>query len=269
MWRKVSGRASQAGVEVILRGTLGNSAKTVTNADATFEFSRLIPDRYTIWAGSTAVTLILNDRDIRGVTLPSYSVTKVSGRVDVEGGRGLPMLMSLSLTSSAPPFTSPSLPLFLGIKTDGSFTAEIPEGSYRVALADREMPPGYRLKSIEYGGTNILDGVLVVGPEARDLRIVLAAPPSPAGVRVSGRVDVSAIGGGAAIPRVILARHFPSWTFVAAPAPDGVFEFRDVSPGTYRIWLEGAARAPAVVYVGPQDVAGVTLAAPERATKPQ
>jgi hypothetical protein len=267
-WRKVSGVVpGKGGVPITLRSGL-NWARTVTNPDGTFEFARVVPDNYTVSADAgLGAVVAVDQRDIRGITLLPRAATTVtiSGRIDVEGGKGIPQSMILLLTGATPPYATPSGPVYPRIKADGTFTVDIPQGSYRVALADSALPPGYRLKAIEYGATNIQDDILSVNSDARNLRIVLTAPPPQPGVRVAGRVEGLANLGAA--QRVILYRDLPFWTDTTAMAADGAFEFSDVPPGTYRIYLETLPRAQILVRVGREDVGGVTVAAPAGPTQ--
>src|SRR5262249_17870426 len=123
------------------------------------------------------------------------------------------------------------------------------------------LPAGYTIKSIAYGGADLLRSPLKISAnDSADLLIQLAINGPPPTVSVSGRVT--------GIPpgqfRRIALRE-PTGGDLSAPletsiGADGTFTFPKVLPGNYIVYLR--LRAVAQVRVGTKDVTDVTVAYP-------
>lgn len=178
---------------------------------------------------------------------------EVAGRVSVEGDAATPASFALSLM--------PGMPLTIRPQIDGTFRALLPPGEYRVG-APLGLPAGYTVKSIAYGGVDLLRSPFTVASDiAPELRIELAVSGPPATVSVSGRVTGIVPG---QVQRIALRE--PTAPYLAAAlettvGADGAFTFPKVFPGAYLLYLK--LRAQTRITVGDKDVTGVTVAYPQ------
>src|SRR5262249_4212765 len=142
---------------------------------------------------------------------------------------------------------------------DGSFRVLLPPGEYRVG-APSGLPSGYTLKSIVYGGGDVLRSPLKVSSnDSAELLIGLAAKGVTA-VRRSRRVTGIAPG---QVHRIALREPTGgdlSAALETSVGADGAFTFPKVLPGNYIVYL--TLRAQTQVTVGNKDVTGVTVAYP-------
>src|SRR5215831_5601798 len=176
----------------------------------------------------------------------------VTGRVSVERDAPAPSSFIVPLM--------PGTSLAIRPQIDGTFRVQLPPGEYRVGAPGR-LPPGYTLKSIVYGGVDLLRSPLKVGPDdSAELLIEFAINgPSPA-VSVSGHVTGIVPG---QVHRIALRE--PTAGELAAAletsvGADGAFTFPQVLPGNYIVYLK--LRAQTQVTVGNKDVTGLTVAYP-------
>jgi hypothetical protein len=187
---------------------------------------------------------------VTGVQLPVPR--EVTGRLSVEGDAPAPSSFTLPLM--------PGMALTIRPQIDRTFRVQLPPGEYRVG-APGGLPAGYTLKSIVYGGADLLRSPLKIAPaDSAELLIELAINGPPPAVSVSGRVTGIAEGQ----PHRIALRE-PTAGDLAAPletsvGADGAFTFPKVLPGTYIVYLR--LRAQTQVTVGNKDVTGVTVAYP-------
>jgi hypothetical protein len=154
----------------------------------------------------------------------------------------------------------PALTLTIRPQIDGNFRALLPPGEYRVG-EPRGLPPGYMLKSIVFGGVDLLQSPLKVSSnDSGEFLIELAINGPPPVVRVSGRVTGLAPG---EVRRISLREPTGgdlSAALETSIGADGAFTFPQVLPGNYIVYLRLRAVTP--VSVGDKDVTGVTVAYP-------
>jgi len=194
-----------------------------------------------------SIFLLLQTAPAAGV-----KVQEVTGRLSVEGDAPAPSSFTLPLMPGLSPTIRPQI--------DGSFRVQLPPGEYRVGVPSG-LPPGYSVKSIGYGGVDLLRNPLKISPgDSAELVIALAIQGPRPGVSVSGRVT--------GIPpgqfRRIALREPTGGDLSAALetsiGADGSFTFPKVLPGKYIVYFRLRAQTP--VTVGDKDVTGVTIAYP-------
>src|SRR5262245_59124414 len=110
---------------------------------------------------------------------------QVTGRVSVEGGAPYPSSFTLQLM---PVGAGRASTLAVRLQIDGTFRVVLLPGEYRVG-GSSGLPAGYTLKSIAYGGVDLLRNPLkIAADDSADLLIELAVNGPPPVVSVSGRV---------------------------------------------------------------------------------
>jgi hypothetical protein len=177
---------------------------------------------------------------------------QVTGRLSVEGNGPAPSSFTLPLM--------PGASLTIRPQIDGTFRVLLTPGEYRVGALSG-LPAGYTLKSIAYGGVDLLRNPLKISAgDSADLLIEFAINGPPPTVSVSGHVTGIAPG---QVRRIALRE--PSAPDLAAAletsvGPDGAFTFPKVLPGNYIVYLKLIAQTQ--VTVGNKDVTGVTVAYP-------
>ena len=185
---------------------------------------------------------------------PAAGVQVVTGHLSVEGGTPAPSSFTLPLMAGGgaptPALPTSALPanrsLIIRPQIDGSFRVQLPPGEYRVGAPGR-LPPGYTLRSIVYGGVDLLQNPLKISlDDSAELLINLAVNgPSPA-VSVSGRVTGMAPG---QVQRIALREPTGlSAALETSVGTDGAFTFPKVLPGNYIVYLR--LRAQTQVTVG-------------------
>jgi hypothetical protein len=236
--------------------------------------------------------IAVRDRDLEGVDLVVPHMIKVEGIVKDENGRALP---KLELTFAPKDFTLPlgSLsaseirgflvggipavlsnpdplggltrnPRFIPLETapDGVFGAGIlglAEGAYRFAF--RQLPPGYRIKSVTDGSTDLRTGWLTLTADRDSVRIT-AVLERVAPVRASGRV----VGADSAqVSTIVFTANAVSIGEEVNVKPGGTFEFPALAPGSYiaTLVLDSGLRVPAgAVTVGGNGTTGIEIIVP-------
>jgi hypothetical protein len=177
---------------------------------------------------------------------------EVSGRVSVEGDAPAPSSFTLALT--------PGMSLTIRPQIDRTFRVLLPQGEYRLG-APSGLLAGYTLKSIAYGGVDLLRNPLKVAlDDSAELLIGLSIIGPPPAVSVSGRVTGIAPG---QFRRIALREPTGGDLSAALETSidaDGAFTFPKVLPGNYIVYLR--LRAQTQVTVGNKDVTGITVAYP-------
>ena len=188
-------------------------------------------------------------------TTAPAAVVNVSGtgRISVEGDAPFPSSFTLPLGATTSLKIRPQI--------DGSFRVQLPQGEYRVG-APSGLPAGYTLKSIVYGGADLLRNPLKVSAgDSAELLIALAVQGPPPAVSVSGRVTGILPG---QFRRIALREPTGgelSAALETSIGDDGSFKFPKVLPGKYIVYFRLRTETP--VTVGDKDVTGITVAYPQ------
>ena len=221
---------------VTLRRTDNPSSpfQTPVHDDGAFEFPKVPSGTYTLsmnpaFSGTAIMSQIeVGNTDLLGVTIQVPYRAEIAGRLVTEKGlapvKGNVQLRRINGISSIP-------------ISGGLFRMSIAEGEYQVSIG--QLPVGYEVKSIAYGGIDITQSWLKIDAStpAKELVATLAVVPFiGSGVSVSGRLTVSGPGlrlelagqGGAISPAEVAVKE------------DGTFEFTNVLPGGYLVRLSGA-----------------------------
>jgi len=254
---------------------------TLVMEDGSFEFQDVFPGNYLARAIGPGVRSLSNvsvnvrNTDIQNVEITVPSQKEVTGRVILEGSGPMPRITLLLAPSSdtstlvllqnanISPIAAPTggiitlpdpipgpIPGPTLIAANGLSIAPLPDGTFRLAIPEGEqrlgsvngLPPGYTLKELNYGTTDVLKNPLkIAASDNFEIRaVVTTSNPKP--VRVSGRV----IGlDNASFDRGSVNMTMTSPTY-AAPLnakiqPDGTFEFSEVYPGNFSLRVMGAS----------------------------
>ncbi len=191
---------------VMMRGS--PDYRTPVNADGTFEFLRInamalrgaLEVRPTDASGLPIITGTAwgtavadpGDQDVTGFEIPIAFGVEVSGHVSMETGSSLPAASPagsalLTIEASASPNGRPLRIAQALTPIGGSFGFPLPAGNYQIDV--RNVPEGYKIKSITGGGRDLLASryEIAAGQPARDIQITL----TPSGLRngtISGRI---------------------------------------------------------------------------------
>ena len=254
------------------RSQAGCSSLTRVEPDGTFAFANVPEGTYQLQLspaplGWSTIPLTVEKIDLRNLEVKLPSLVVIRGRATVEDGTALPraargghipiqavQLNGLGVVTSS-------------IQDDGSFEFKLPQGRYRISVSN--LPGAYYLKSIRSGSFDLSMSPLEIGStSAEDVRVTLGwtRRPETSGVRVTGRVTFAPTG---ALPRsesvllVSVSAGKNAAVLESILAPDGAFEFTDVSPGTYNI--ETYPDTPAAlqgIVVNRTDVSGIEFVLP-------
>jgi hypothetical protein len=190
--------------------------------------------------------------------LQAGGVGFVPGRLSVAGDAPAPSSFTLALMTLP---ANANRSVTIRPQIDGGFRVQLPPGEYRVGAPGR-LPPGYTLRSITYGGVDLLQNPLKVSAnDPAELLINLAVAGPPPTVSVSGRVTGITPG---QVLRISLREPTGgelSAALETSIGPDGAFTFPKVLPGNYIVYLR--LRAQTQVTVGNSDVTGLVVAYPQ------
>jgi len=255
---------------IVLTGSAGvcGVITTAVNADGSFKWPSVIEGAYQVridpappgWSPmSLAVSRGMNEVEVR---LPP--TIQIKGHVSVSGGGPVPKLS----TGSAMFFEAAGLgfQLSTAVRDDGTFAFHLGKGRYRIAVP--VAPPGYYVRSMTYGSSELLrEDLDVKEGESPDIFVSLGiARPDSNGVRVAGRVTLQRVNALRKPERVVLITSSSRRNTALLEAPvaaDGSFEFSGVPSGTYN--LETFPHSPAVldgISVGRTDITGIEFPLP-------
>ena len=179
----------------------------------------------------------------------------IPGRVIVEGNGPIPAL-TFAMTGGPSKGTASVWP-----PDTGRFGILLPSGGHRLALNPLSLPPGYTVKSLTYGVTDLLrEPLTVYESDSSELVVTFATAPG-SWFGVSGRV--TGIDPAARKYRVTMSGRRPRETVVQ---PDGSFAFDNVFRGSYTLELTapGGIGVTTTAVVSDRDVAVVIASPPQR-----
>jgi hypothetical protein len=276
----VSGRVIREGHDVgkwvILSGGVTRDLTATIGPDGSFSFANVRSGTYTLRVGPNIaprpITITVGDKDISGleVVLPKSVVTSaaVTFNVDlqVEGSEPLPPLPDFWLILDK---TDASLPPFRITPSGSTLVSEMPFAEYRAYVssfrdlllnAHGPLPPGYTVKSVRAGSTDLLKEPLKISASGEVSIAIMLAYKAPARFKVSGRVT-----GLATAPvkaeTVTLSGIELDEPLTSPIASDGAFHFTGLLPGSYRLTLQPQSDPfPREILVGNSDQAKVEIA---------
>jgi protocatechuate 3,4-dioxygenase beta subunit len=224
-------------------GMPGRNAAAVRNQDGTFEIKGITPGNYTVIANranreqgrSMAVQQIaVGNRDVDGLTLTLAPPAEVTGAIRTESDTAVNLgTVRVMLEAMS------GIPMFGGslqaTAASGSFKIlNVPPGSYRVGAMN--LPDGAYLKSVRVGPQEVLESGLQISSTAAPVEIVLGSNAPSAGGTL-----LDANGRPAPNVTIALVPDIPRrdrYHLYATTATDdaGMFTFRNVTPGDYKIF---------------------------------
>jgi hypothetical protein len=196
-WVKVSGKLTSvspgplpATLRLMLEegATLRRTPEVALAADGSFEFAMVLPGTYrAVTSGATSIqvmgpaSIVVPSNDLAGQQILIAVRKEVSGKVTVEGP-----------ASSKPPtllvIVANRVQSTISVQPDGTFKTMLPVGSTPFSLS----APGYIVRAVTYGASNLLQQPLTVGAtdlaelrvtvealgglDADDIRVIIGAP---------------------------------------------------------------------------------------------
>jgi hypothetical protein len=252
----VSGRLLEGSTyrrpETVFLSTDDRTLRSTLASDRSFQFRNVPPGDYKIHAAVpqfvwTSREIRVENQDITGVDLRPEDSTPVTGRVItddgspvpafgfyLEGAKGTARTNSIGVRDTVRSSGMVSVTGWADRPDDVIFDVSLPLGEYRIAVTG--LPPGYQVKSLTYGVTNLFEKPLNIDGEIRQLSIALTPSRTAYGVKVRGRLIRDA-----ALPpqlesnHVVLQSPLLLTPLEAAIGRDGSFEFSGVPPGVYAI----------------------------------
>jgi len=150
---RVAGLLTTRGVRVVLMSQVLPSVEASVNPDGSFAFSNVIPGNYTARLSlsglSTAALISVGNRDVTDAVITYPRDFVVTGHVIVEGGTASDRPEVLLEAKNAAGVSRVST-----IVNASVIMLNIKDGEYTISV--RSVSPGYQVKSITYGTTDLL-----------------------------------------------------------------------------------------------------------------
>jgi hypothetical protein len=156
--------------------TLRRTPEVAAGSDGAFEFPMVLPGTYRpVISGAASIqvmgpaTVVVPQSDLSGVQIAVAARKEINGKVTVEGG-GSSSLPSLLL------IVANRVQSTVSVQSDGTFKVTLPVGSAPISV----VAPGYIVRAVTYGASNLLQQPLTVGvTDTAELRVTVAST-SPA-----------------------------------------------------------------------------------------
>jgi hypothetical protein len=250
-WRKVSGRlqlspdAAPVPHQVLLAGPFVQNVETTAGPDGSFEFPKVPPGQYSAFLQpinlfAAAAEFVVAEKDVTGVELKPPQVIEIAVRVLTEDGNATATESIVILAQTAREIRGLS-GMVEGVATDKRLAVQLLHGEWRLTTV--RLPPGFYVRSMTHGGTDLLRQALSVdGGPGGPIEMTLARfdPKSIAGVRIGGRVRMPSAEGTPRPTKVSLsAVDNGGRTFETSINADASFEFSSIPPGSYDARLIG------------------------------
>jgi hypothetical protein len=234
-------------------GALATSTPQRAQAvNGSFEFKNLPPGEYAVQAGTSYKTksiegelgttfVTLGDVDVTDVVVRLSAGSSITGRVIFENASA-PADMNLELSPLVVDIDSVSLmdnpAARAEVQDDGSFEMRGVNGRRRLSVL--QVPSGWTLKSISIHGIDVTDQPLMFGSEAQsvsDVEVLFTNRWSEVG-GIAQDEDGNPLFEGVVVAFTTnRSQWYPRSRFVMRTPvrSDGVFLFRDISPGDYYV----------------------------------
>jgi len=260
---------------ILSSGTYFVTLNAAVGKDGTFEFPNVFPGSYVLRAvgpsvlSSPNLTVTVATADVGNLEITVPRLKDITGHLVIEGGGPYPIL-AIPLVNLPPaigaPGASGTLPT-IRPGTDGTFHIGLPAGESRMTNFVG-LPPGYAVKSLTYGSTDLLKNPLkIAATDTLELQISLVNSSIP--VKVSGRIEGWDLSTLAKTPvRVTMTSPSFMVPLTADVRPDGTFELSKVYPGNYRVLVETdtppqTQRIPIPLAVGDKEITDVVVTVPK------
>jgi len=207
-----------------------------------FEFSSVAPGSYTLVATAHDRGHVLSARMplevsptavLDNLTLSLAPAFSIAGHVEFEDGAASPVHAAISLV--AIDHLAPKPSSMARVAADGNFhLPDVTPGPWRFSIDP--LPQGYWIKSATYGDSDASSGQLNIAVDpSRFLRIVLAGN----GGQISGSVTGTETSTHALVilvPGAEELRRSPAMYRVTTTGEHGLFDLKDLRPGTYKLF---------------------------------
>jgi hypothetical protein len=236
----------------------GRDLQAPVDSRGQFEFTRVPVGFYSVYMNSfdfpQQVMLDLEHSGSIDIHVPG--IRRIRGRVQVQGGSPLPHT-KVKVAAAGEGKTS------VDVRRDGTFILTLHDGAYDIELAG--FPAAYRVQSIRYGSTDLLQQKLrVTAADTEEILVTLDVIQAVAWVRVSGHVtgaeklpaSTKIVLDGESIPLFIDAVIDAGGNFILPKVPPGTYTLR-TEPPVYRM-------ASRTVVVEDRDVTAPDLVVPEQ-----
>ena len=286
-WAKVSGRVvglNSLATPVPASVAMNNPSflaplTTPVRADGTFEFLKVYSGTYQARLIGTVANVGVSNLDVNvagsDITNLEFVVPRqkeILGRITLEGRGPMPQfnIQLIPVPSNSGVYNTGPVTILnvTPSSSDGVFKLTLSEGERHVGRPTG-LPPGYALKSLIYGSTDLAKAPFKISAtDTAELRITISTPDQPP-VKLSGKVsglDPSMFARGP----INVSLNAPGYAVALTTqvSPDGSFEFPAVFPGNYTARLAGSVAngnlAAANVTVAGSDVTGVEIVLPRQ-----
>jgi len=235
--RRVRGRvvASTGGMpsRISLEGAQQSFHSSV-DSSGQFEFPRVPAGRYSVTvetdASANPRNIIVGDKDLDLEIVVPLKL-QIQGRAVIEKDTPLPRAAVIATPTAAPLFGGGGT----DVRSDGSFMMILSGGEYRVRVAN--VPAPYRVKSIEYGSSNLLkEDLKVEQANLEEIVVTFEVIPPVQWAKVAGRLV-----GAERLPpstKVVLVQRHSRVFIESSFDGSGIFSFPRVPPGVYSLRTE-------------------------------
>jgi hypothetical protein len=251
LWRKASGRlpplpdAAPVRRQVILGGPLIQNLQVFAGVDGSFEFPKLPPGEYIAFLQplnlyAPSAEFVIGDKDVIGIELEPPQIIEIEGRVLTEDGSTSAEESTVIRAQTARPIRG-LMGMVESVVSDKRLSLQLLNGDYRITTV--RLPAGFSVRSMTYGGTDLLRQPLGVDGVARGpITITLARidPASIVGFKIGGRVRMPAAAGTPRPSKVAFSGiDSGGQTFETPINADASFEFSAIPTGSYDARLIG------------------------------
>lgn len=214
-----------------------------------YDLAAFCVDRQTHATRHVVRPLEVNDTDIENLLITVSRGTDISGHVTWEGGApsgaGGAFLNLKSVDDQRYFLESRQ-----EIKIDGAFQfKDVQEGGYRVALAEREQPGSYYLKSVRYGSAAVgSTGFTVQSGSDATLDVVISAHAAELTGVVLNSDSLPAVGATVVLVPEPPDRQVKSLYASTTTDQNGKFSITGITPGDYQVFSWDSVESSDEIY---------------------
>ena len=164
---KVTGLLNTQGVRVVLQGgNLGPGVESAISSDGSFGFTDVLPGNYSarlsLSGHVVTASVSVGNNDVTNLVINYPRLFSIGAHVLVEGD-GAESVSVPQITLNATSTTGAVISSSSASGTPTPLVLTLPDGEHRISL--RSVPPGYTLKSIQYGAIDLQKAPLKIdGP---------------------------------------------------------------------------------------------------------
>jgi len=247
----------------VLLTSNGWSYQVETDPDGRFEFPKVLSGDYSLAAAPVKAIrpLKVGNKDIHDILieLNTPQMRQVRGQVVVEENYPLPRAWYEAITNKMHPVPGNAVPT----QRDGTFVMNVAEGEHMLEVTGYAAP--YRVRSIRYGGADLLKEPLRVIGESKDEIIVTYEVATSPWLKIAGHIiGTENLPGGINSVNVTLKGELTPTVLETGLKTGGVFEFPKVLPGAYTLSTEPniAGIEGRTIVVSDRDLSGLDVVVP-------